>query len=207
MILIGPFAFWTGAILYALGAPKTLRGRIMPYRGDLVMHQSKSLNDTMTLKVLLGLAASAMIGVHIWVVVAFARYFVANTGEHFYDAAVERLYPTPVPRVEHALAMSPLSMLCGLAIFANYGQSTPYWLFALVLLVPAILGLASMLVGRSTDIVRHLSEGSNGLILLAPDLLINCASDKAEDAKHAAEILDRALDAFFAANAEVVAHR
>lgn len=211
MILIGPFAFWTGAILYALSAPKWFRGRIMPYHGNLVMHQNKILNGTMSLKVTLGLAASAMVSVHIWAIIAFTRYVVANTGIREHNPLVESNYPTPVPRVEHALLAFPLSVGCGLAVFDNYGKSTSWWLFVLALLVPGTLGLAAMLVGRSTDIVRYLSEGPNSLILLDPAGVQNAENNErfppAAEARIAAQVLDQALDAFFAANSGTWPHK
>ncbi|MFN4014242.1 MAG: hypothetical protein ACK4JB_02820 [Reyranella sp.] len=210
MILIGPFAFWTGGILYALGAPKWFRGRIMPHRGTLLMHQCKSLNDTMSSKVLLGLAASGMVSVHVWAVAAFCRHILANIGPRVYDPAVERLYPTPVPRVEHALLVLPLSILCGLALLAHYGEATPTWVFVLVLLVPAILGVASLLLGQSTDIVRHLSMESNSLVFLIPDEVQKAGADESSpihEAWCAARALDEALDGLFAVDPGVLPHR
>jgi hypothetical protein len=210
MILIGPFAFWTGGILYALGAPKWFRGRIMPHRGVLLMHQSKSLNDTMYAKVLLGLAASTMVSIHVWAVAAFCRYILANIGARVYDPAVERLYPTPVPRVVHALLVLPLSTLCGLVLLTYYGEATPTWVFVLVLLVPAVLGVASLLLGQSTDIVRHLSMESNSLIFLIPDEVQKAGADESSpvhEAWCAARALDEALDGLFAADPGVLPHR
>lgn len=211
IILIGPFSFWTGAILSTLSAPKWFRGRIMPYRGALLMHQSKALNDEMSLKVGLGLLASAMVSVHLWVICAFCRYVVANTGIREHDPLIESNYPTPVPRAEHTLLALPFSVLCGLAIFGSYGKSTPWWLFVPILAVPAILGLAAMLVGRATDIVRYLSEGTNSLILLDPKSVQNAGTNEeffpAGEANSAAQVLDKALDDLFVADSRVAPHR
>jgi hypothetical protein len=68
-----------------------------------------------------------------------------------------------------------------------------------------------MLVGRSTDIVRYLSEGANSLILLDPESVQNAQGNEkfsaAGEAKSAEQALDRALDDFFAANSDVLPHK
>jgi hypothetical protein len=156
MILFGPFCFFSAAILQAVVAPKWLRGRIMPYRGLLVMHQHRHLNGIMATKVLLGLLASSLLPVHVWCIMTAARYAVLGHDE--YDQKILRKYPTPVPRTEFALLVLPFSIGAGLAVLANYGQPTPLWLFVLVFLVPGLLGLTSMVFGPSTDILKHLSQ-------------------------------------------------
>lgn len=184
MILLGSFCFVSAAILQAVLAPKWLRGRIMPYRGILVMHQHRGLNGIMTMKVLLSLLASSLVPVHVWCIVAAARYVVLGYDE--YDAKIVRKYPTPVPRIEFALLVLPLSIGAGLAVLANYGQPTPLWLFLLLFVVPGLLGLASIIIGSSTDILKHLSEQGS----LA-------SSSK----------LDQALDRLFALNPQYLPDR
>jgi hypothetical protein len=156
MILFGPFCFFSAAILQAVVAPKWLRGRIMPYRGLLLMHQHRHLNGVMATKVLLGLLAGSLVPVHVWCIVAAARYAVLGHDE--YDPKIVRKYPTPVPRIEFALLVLPLSIGAGLAVQANYGQPTPLWLFVLLLLVPGLIGLVSMLIGASSEVLKHLGE-------------------------------------------------
>jgi hypothetical protein len=84
-------------------------------------------------------------------------------------------------------------------------------LFVLILAVPAIVGFASTVVGRSTDIVRFLSKGANSLILLDSESVQNNGSNEelspVGEAKSAAEALDQGLDDFFTADPRIVTHR
>lgn len=128
----------------------------MPYRGLLIMHQHRHLNGIMATKVLLGLVASSLVPVHVWCIIVFVRYVVLGHDE--YNPKIVRKYPAPIPRIEFALLVLPLSIGVGLAVLANYGQPTPLWLFVLLFGMPGILGLASMVIGTSTDVLKHLSE-------------------------------------------------
>jgi hypothetical protein len=208
MLLIGPFSFFTGAILYALNSPKWFRGRIRPYRGRLLMHQNLALNQEMMGKVALGLVASAMVSVHIWVIIALAQLGAHRTDD---DHLVAPYYPTPVPRLEHAMYTFPFSLLCGLVTLSNYGGDTSIWLFVLVLLVPGLLGTLSMFGGESGDILKFLGVGSNRLILLGSHLVRLATSDAKpspfKDALFAATTLDQTLDDLFAADPEQMPHR
>ena len=68
-----------------------------------------------------------------------------------------------------------------------------------------------MLVGRSTDVIRYLSEGANSLILLDPESVQDTDASEgcsaAGEAKSASQTLDRALDDLFAADPRVIPHR
>ena len=98
-----------------------------------------------------------------------------------------------------AFAVAGLSLV-GLASAATYAKKGEATLRAL-----------DKITGRSTDIVRYLSEGPNSLILLDPEGVQNAENNErfppAAEAKIAAQVLDQALDGFFAANSGTWPHK
>lgn len=208
-LLTGPFTFLVGPILYSLSAPKTLRGRILPYQGRLLMHQSPSLNRIMTNKVCLNYVASALVMVHVWLIAALGRYLSAKTA----DPVVESFYPTPAPQPEYILVVVPFSILSGL-IFANAPDT--FLAVAVTVGLPGIISFGALFMGNATDIVRFLSEGSNRYVFLEPDLAVKASgifSTPQEDlsvhreALQAASELDRSLEGLFAKEGVQLPHR
>jgi hypothetical protein len=185
---VGPFVYLTGPTLYALHAPKWLRGRIMPYRGHFVMHQSPSLNAIMTIKIVLNFIASALCGVLIWVVVMFSKFVSDNLfGPKPHDAVVEHFYPTPTPLPGYTVVVLPFSLLSGLVILSHYGSSEPsYWPTVVTILIPGLLSFGGLFMGASSDVIRFLSTNFD---------------------EHVATELDDALDALFEVEVDQLAHR
>jgi hypothetical protein len=173
IVFIGPFAFFSSVLAQTALVPRVFSGRIMPYRGALVMHQHGRLNQIMDAKALLGLAASALATVHVWGLITAARYAVnADAG---YDEKILAQYPTPVPRIKHALLVLPLSIGAGLLTISGYGKPAGIWPL-LPLVLSGVLGLAALMLGASTDILKHLSH---------------------QGAVHSTAQLDRTLDRLF----------
>jgi hypothetical protein len=173
IVFIGPFAFFSPGLAQTALLPRVFSGRIVPYRGALVMHQHGRLNQIMNAKALLGLAASALAAVHVWGLITAARYAVnADAG---YDEKILAQYPAPVPRIKHALLVLPLSIGAGLLTLSAYGKPSGVWPL-LPLVLSAGLGLAALMSGASTDILKHLSQ---------------------QGAVHSTPQLDRALDRLF----------
>jgi hypothetical protein len=212
--LIGPFSFIMGALLYVLNAPKRFRSRILPYRGEFLMHQNAAINGALNLKVLLGAIASGMVPFDAWFMMLIPGIVLGKAGETTGHRIVEALYPTPVPRLAHLVPALPFSLLSGLAVWNNFGGTVNWWTVLVCFLIPGILGLVSVLLQPVPDIVEHLGTDSNYLILSEPRLAKKAARQDSSDetlrcrsALQASASFDEMLDGIFSTTPEMKASR
>lgn len=151
--LMGPFAFYGSAILYALTSAKWLRWKVTLQGSRLVMQDQSDLNALIDGKVLWGFIASAMVPIHLWLVIALGRRIVgANIGGP--PATVQANGPTPIPSFDHLLLAVPFSLISGIIVWSNFGHIISLGVLFAYFIVPACLSILSLLVRPTKEHIR-----------------------------------------------------
>jgi hypothetical protein len=166
----------------------------------------------MTTKVGMMTIATALVPIHVWVIVNFAFHlgqhlFEKARGVEANDPVVAHFYPTPVPQVNLALGSLLFSVAAGLVLAVSTPQGSMTWTLIVSYIVPTMLFFTFCLSDTATNIVKMLSKDANRLIVFEPDLVLKATGmipmgeneirEDYVDALHGAVEIDNALDDLF----------